>query len=354
MASLEDIKAVLDDIRDSLPKLIQSAKLNPNQILVVAGLSDLSKTLGLISAGEFRAGNSLEPGKGFTGTRLAWPEMTYSGQQWHLVGINNDVIQFGLNALTGEAWAGGGNIRMTSGGILVYNGAVSTGLINTSGSVFFGSDLAAPSSTSLCVFSADQTYNGESVGAGDILIGDNSSGKPNLFWDSSAAKLQFRIGTKVNSFTSGTRGFGGIGAKVRRTTDLTVPDTWGTDGLAVAHGTLDYDDAGFYNASASTKLTIPSGLGGTFLVTVSGFWANISSTSYRATWVRRNGYPSGDTVLEDTHDASTTIDDALTISGAVDLADGDYIEVYLAQHTGVSLTWQTGAQRPSFSIMKIR
>lgn len=80
-------------------------------------LSDISDDLGLITSGEFRVGNGNEPGDGFSGVRIAYPPMTYSSMEWNIVGINNDVIQFGLNSDDGSAYFAGGNGVIDSEGI---------------------------------------------------------------------------------------------------------------------------------------------------------------------------------------------------------------------------------------------
>ncbi|MDD1679721.1 MAG: hypothetical protein LUO93_11135, partial [Methanomicrobiales archaeon] len=133
----------------------------------------------------------------------------------------------------------GGSLRITSGGALKID-------LQTDGDAFFGSDLAAAGTTAFSVFSNAQTYNGESMGAGDMLLGDNSSGKPNVLWDVSAGKLFVRTGTTVaGEITGGT--FKQYGAWVacstqtitNNTSTLIVPD------LEVA------DDASFYNPTVN-------------------------------------------------------------------------------------------------------
>ena len=79
--------------------------------------------LGLISSGEFRAGNGQAPGSGFSGTRMGWPAFTYAGRTWTLVGVNADVLQFGLDALTGRAVAGAGAIVLDGDGLKVLASA---------------------------------------------------------------------------------------------------------------------------------------------------------------------------------------------------------------------------------------
>lgn len=108
MASLAEIQKILEDIRAELPLLIQRSQITPVQIVVGEGLSDISRRLGLIQAGEFRAGNSLEPGYGFSGVRMGYPAFSYDSDTWHLAGVNDDVLQFGLSATDGKGYFAAG------------------------------------------------------------------------------------------------------------------------------------------------------------------------------------------------------------------------------------------------------
>ena len=77
MATLESILAevqVLRQLVDDLPSRIEIAS---NQIVVISGLSDIDHRLGLVTAGEFRTGNGVVPGDGFTGVRIGYPAFTY-------------------------------------------------------------------------------------------------------------------------------------------------------------------------------------------------------------------------------------------------------------------------------------
>lgn len=117
MASLEAIQAILEQIREDLPLLVQRSQIAPVQIVIGEGLSDISGRLGLIQAGEFRAGNSVEPGLGFTGVRIGYPAFSYVSQLWNVAGVSNDVLQFGLNASDGKAYFAAGTAVIDSAGI---------------------------------------------------------------------------------------------------------------------------------------------------------------------------------------------------------------------------------------------
>ena len=89
-----------------------------------------------------------------------------------------------------------------AGGVIVTNPETGdpTVILQADGDSFFGSDLNFPANTALAVFANDNIYNSESLGEGDLLIGDNSSGKANMLWDVSTGRLNFRGGTTVNTY----------------------------------------------------------------------------------------------------------------------------------------------------------
>jgi hypothetical protein len=74
------------------------------------------------------------------------------------------------------------------------------------GNIYIGSNAGEAAGTHFSVFANDGTYNGEAVGAGDLLIGDNSASKANILWDKSAGQLKFRGGTTTQLYidTDGT------------------------------------------------------------------------------------------------------------------------------------------------------
>jgi hypothetical protein len=71
--------------------------------------------------------------------------------------------------------------------------------LQSDGDLFIGSDVSAPVSTYFSLFATNQTYNGESVEAGDLLIGDNtntaSNYGANLYWNLSGSSFDGRYGT---------------------------------------------------------------------------------------------------------------------------------------------------------------
>ncbi len=124
-ALLEDIKAQCQKILDYLQDLPSLIKISAQQV-VLTQLSELAKSLGLITAGELRVGNGKEPGQGFTGVRIAYPPMLYNGEYWYDVSVDNDVLQIGRNVSNGKFYAGQGVVVFDSDGINIYQGEEST------------------------------------------------------------------------------------------------------------------------------------------------------------------------------------------------------------------------------------
>lgn len=144
MADMSDVLDVLTDIENYLVDLPTKIILRANQIFIVNGLSDVSENLGIVTAGEFRAGNRNEPGmflrtavagSGFSGMRMAYPAMSYdldgTATDWNLVGINDDILQFGVRASDGKLVAGGGAVILDEDGITAVGGTIAGWTIDT-------------------------------------------------------------------------------------------------------------------------------------------------------------------------------------------------------------------------------
>lgn len=109
---------------------------------------------------------------------------------------------------------GTGNVVINTNGIKLNYGTTNKIWLQTDGDVFIGTNTAAAATTYLSIFSGAQTYNSESVEAGDMLIGDNSSSKANIFWDKSAGQLLFRGGTTPQVYIDTTGALSAGGGKI--------------------------------------------------------------------------------------------------------------------------------------------
>ena len=172
---LNEILRLQRDIQQEV-ELLGSRGITPSQIIIVNGLSDIAERLGLINAGEFRAGNNKAMGDGFSGVRMGYPGFYYprnstaSTDYYHLVGVDGDTLQFGLRASDGAALFGGGADVLDKYGIHVYD---------TDGKPAF------------VALSQLEVINSETFGAGDVLMGDNDAA--NILWDRSDQNLEFGI-----------------------------------------------------------------------------------------------------------------------------------------------------------------
>jgi hypothetical protein len=101
----------------------------------------------------------------------------------------------GISVITGS-----GNVVSDETGLKIYNDDILTGWWQTDGDFVTGSNALSASTTSLAIFTNNQTYNSESVGAGDVLFGDNSINKANMLWDASSGQLLFRGGTTTQAY----------------------------------------------------------------------------------------------------------------------------------------------------------
>lgn len=226
-----------------------------------------------------------------------------------------------------------GTALLDMSGLQIYNPvtAALTTQIQNDGDVLFGSDLSSPATSGLLVFSNDQTYNGESVGAGDVMIGDNSSGKPNIFWDKSAGQLSIRIGTIVTAYLSGSSSFAQIGVSV---TSSAFSLTSGSV-TAAPFDTEVFDDASFWTAGDPTKITIP--YTGRYEFQVRSQFTN-NTAGQRFTYYDKN---SGTLSLQHcglptTSTFNTIYTDIFTLS----LTAGDYVEIKLMQNSGSTINGQ--------------
>lgn len=120
MASYNDLLTLLQQIDETLSTLSARLQINPQQI-VLSGLADISKNMGLIQAGEFRVGNSIEPGLGFTGGRFGYPGFSYNGSLWFLAGVQDDVLKTGMSIVDGKLYAENATI---SGSLTAHSGFI--------------------------------------------------------------------------------------------------------------------------------------------------------------------------------------------------------------------------------------
>jgi hypothetical protein len=87
----------------------------PNGQRIVT-LADLSDNLGVVRYGRIESGSGVL-GTNFSGVILTGEGLFYGDRYWSILGLNNEELQFGLDAATGMALAGGGAVLLDSNGL---------------------------------------------------------------------------------------------------------------------------------------------------------------------------------------------------------------------------------------------
>lgn len=128
-----------------------------------------------------------------------------------------------------------------------------------------------------------------------------------------------------------------VGAKVRLSSAQSIPTGTPT---ALQFASEDWDTDGFHdNATNNTRVTVPSGLAGTYSVIGEIRYQAISSTSEREARIHKNGTLVGHTRLRLTN--GTVGPTVVQVVAELELAVGDYVELVASQDSGSSLNAET-------------
>jgi len=144
MVTLDDIKRAVDDLGNVIQGAIASGKINPKQIVIVQGLSDINTSLGTIRAGDFLAMSSGEEPTAAdgTGTFMSALGRMFGSKTYHIGGVKDGDLKWGANALTGELEAGDGAGLITENGLSIFNGATEIGRFgNLNGFLDYATDI---------------------------------------------------------------------------------------------------------------------------------------------------------------------------------------------------------------------
>ncbi len=153
--------------------------------------------------------------------------MTLDTNGLKIYGTDGNTVRVSLQTDLVLGAANADHVKISTTGIEMKDSSVVRGQWQTDGDMFLGSDISAPATTYITIFAATQTYNSESMAAGDMLIGDNSANKANILWDKSAGRLLFRGGQDTKAYIDTD------GAITAGAGDVILDDT----GLALAAGT---------------------------------------------------------------------------------------------------------------------
>jgi hypothetical protein len=119
MSDLLAKTAVEGNVLDRISKLEHELVLLKQREVRAGSLDEISDDLGLVQAGEFRAGNGAEPDEGFCGIRILYPPITIDGKDYCIAGFQDDVMKFAISSDDGSAIFAAGNGVLDETGIKI-------------------------------------------------------------------------------------------------------------------------------------------------------------------------------------------------------------------------------------------
>lgn len=96
-----------------------------------------------------------------------------------------------------------------------------------------------------------------------------------------------------------------------------------------------FDDAGFFNAGNPSRLTVPAGLAGLYMINANFAWP-VSATGSRTVTLRKNATSTLALSQEQNAGAADLVVENVTWIGR--LAVGDFVEIQATQDSGGTLT----------------
>lgn len=207
------------------------------------------------------------------------------------------VLETTVRDLGSSIGASGRGSRISSGsvvfggdGLKLFNPRTGFKTVSLSprGNFSTGYDLDRPEYTSLKVLANDQYYNVETLGFGDVLLGDNSPGASNLFWDRSTGRLNFRGGTTVNAYIDTDGTLTATGATISGTITASAGSIggWTIDTTSIHKSTIVLDSANDKITVGGTDVILDSS-GITAIAGTIGGWT-LAATSLSAPGVSIN------------------------------------------------------------------
>lgn len=125
----------------------------------------------------------------------------------------------------------------------------------------------------------------------------------------------------------------GAGCSLFRSAFHSIANTTNT---AITFDLEDHDTNAFHdNVTNNSRITIPSGYGGKYVVTFA-IDCNASITGSCSAWIVKNGNVA-DRYGGATYSVSSAVDETLNGSAVLPLVAADYLEIYFYQSTGAAV-----------------
>jgi hypothetical protein len=179
--------------------------------------------------------------------------------------------------------------------------------------------------------------------AGDLIYGTAADTVARLGIGTAGQVLKVNSGATAPEWGSASAAaFVGCTA-YKATTSQSISNATDT---AITYNTEEFDTDGFHSTSSNTsRFTIPSGKAGKYLIVATATTAVGSGP--RQIQVKKNG---GTDQLSTLLNAASTYSTQIGISGILDLADADYLELFIYQESGGSLNALAGQHIQRFSL----
>lgn len=118
-------------------------------------------------------------------------------------------------------------------------------------------------------------------------------------------------------------------ANAQSTTSGTLAD--------ISFGNESFDTDGYHdNTTNPTRLTVPAGLAGLYMITGQITWTAVASSDNRILRLRKNGATDVSEAIQKSINTAG-LNDSMQIVGQLQLVAGDYIELRVRQSSGAAL-----------------
>jgi len=179
--------------------------------------------------------------------------------------------------------------------------------------------------------------------AGDLLYGTAADTVARLGIGTAGQVLKVNSGATAPEWgAAAVEGY--VGVSVYKSAAQTIANN--TD-VALTFDSEFFDTDSFHSTATNTsRLTIPSGKGGKYLLSGAVSWNGSASGTIRAIKIFKNG-----SILNQISQTDSTADGAILPASCVySLVATDYLEIYVRQNTGGNLDAQGGTQQTGFQL----